>query len=288
MIPIAIFSESLSKENFNEKTIIFEPIKPVTKTFYYCDKKFHIDDIVQIYKNEELEKNKNIKNKSDYWVVFINGDCYSIYQITKSSVYYDYKNLYSESVSLAKRHNKGGQSALRFSRLRDESENNYIKKVAEKTICIVKQNKVNISNDTKLIIVGNADKKNLLEEHELIQSNFKKIYTITVDSISSESTNNLINNPIKKLIGEIEINQANKYIDWINDQIQTNIDTLLFGLNDVIKNINQVKKIYYLETLNIPDLIKSNKIELVPLKNIDQLGIDVIGIKHWANNDDLN
>jgi peptide chain release factor subunit 1 len=35
------------------------------------------------------------------------------------------------TVDLPKKHGRGGQSALRFSRLRDEKRHNYIRKVAE-------------------------------------------------------------------------------------------------------------------------------------------------------------
>lgn len=35
------------------------------------------------------------------------------------------------TVDLPKKHGRGGQSALRFSRLRDEKRHNYVRKVAE-------------------------------------------------------------------------------------------------------------------------------------------------------------
>lgn len=39
--------------------------------------------------------------------------------------------LYKYMVSLPKKHGRGGQSAARFSRLRDEARHNYVRKVSE-------------------------------------------------------------------------------------------------------------------------------------------------------------
>ncbi len=181
---------------------------------------------------------------------------------------------------MAKRHNKGGQSALRFSRLRDESEDNYIKKVAEKIIELLKP-----TFKSNLFIIGNAHKKNLLGAHALIQSNYKQnlIYYGTIESTSEISINEFLNKNIKQLINGIEINQSNQHIDWINNQILNDPDTLVFGYQEIMSNISLIKQVYYMESSNVVDKINSNSIEFIPLKNMDSIGIDIIGVKYWAH-----
>jgi peptide chain release factor subunit 1 len=49
------------------------------------------------------------------------------------------------SVDLPKKHNKGGQSSVRFARLRMEKRNNYLTKVSEvATSCFIKDDKCTV------------------------------------------------------------------------------------------------------------------------------------------------
>lgn len=150
--PNAIFSRGFERID----CICWEPIKPVSKTFYRKNKKFHLEDQIDIYKTEYLNKTTNINMSKSYGIAFISGDDYSFYQVTKSSEFFNWEKLYSQTVSLAKKHNKWGQSALRFSRFQKESEYNYIKIISEKLIGIFKKLLIN-----KLLIVGNGLKKRI-------------------------------------------------------------------------------------------------------------------------------
>lgn len=61
--------------------------------------------------------------------------------------------LHSFTVDLPKKHGRGGQSALRFARLRMEKRHNYIRKVAETAVnMFITNDKVNV---TGLILAGN-------------------------------------------------------------------------------------------------------------------------------------
>lgn len=275
---ICVFSQKLGN------CICFEPIKPLDKTFYYCDKRFHIDQIVEMYKNDYINNIYDININNHYGVVFISGDGFSLYQITKSSNYYNYNKIYNENVTLAKKHNKGGQSALRFSRLQEESEQNYITKVSEKVIETYQ--KLNID---KLFIVGNANKKNLLEQTKLIQTNFIKIFNITTETTNINLINNFLSFDIKKLILEYENHLEIEMIKKINNLIELNSDKLFFGINEVIKNIDNIKEIYYDDSINIINILGLDKfkIKLYPINknNMDSIGINCIGIKYYSGID---
>jgi peptide chain release factor subunit 1 len=69
------------------------------------------------------------------------------------------------TVDLPKKHSHGGQSALRFSRLRDEKRHNYIRKVAETAVQhFITDDKVNV---TGLVLAGSADFKTELGQSGL-------------------------------------------------------------------------------------------------------------------------
>lgn len=69
------------------------------------------------------------------------------------------------TVDLPKKHGRGGQSALRFSRLRDEKRHNYVRKVAEHAVQhFITNDKVNVSG---LVLAGSADFKTELSQSDM-------------------------------------------------------------------------------------------------------------------------
>merc|ERR1712183_6466 len=69
------------------------------------------------------------------------------------------------TVDLPKKHGRGGQSAVRFARLRMEKRHNYVRKVAETAV------QYYITNDrpnvTGLILAGSADFKSELSQSDM-------------------------------------------------------------------------------------------------------------------------
>ena len=77
------------------------------------------------------------------------------------------------SVDLPKKHGRGGQSALRFARLRMEKRHNYVRKVAETAVqCFITDDKVNV---TGLILAGLADFKTELHQSDMFDPVRSKI-----------------------------------------------------------------------------------------------------------------
>jgi len=69
------------------------------------------------------------------------------------------------SVDLPKKHGRGGQSALRFARLRMEKRHNYVRKVAELAVQhFITDDKVNVQG---LVLAGSADFKTELNQSDL-------------------------------------------------------------------------------------------------------------------------
>jgi peptide subunit release factor 1 (eRF1) len=69
------------------------------------------------------------------------------------------------TVDLPKKHGRGGQSALRFSRLREEARRNYVRKVAELAVQhFITNDKVNVQG---LVLAGSAELKTDLSGSDL-------------------------------------------------------------------------------------------------------------------------
>ena len=76
--------------------------------------------------------------------------------------------LHKFTVDLPKKHGRGGQSALRFSRLRDEKRHNYVRKVAELAVQhFITNDKVNVSG---LVLAGSADFKTELSQSDMLDA----------------------------------------------------------------------------------------------------------------------
>jgi peptide chain release factor subunit 1 len=96
--------------------IDFEPFKPINTSLYLCDNKFHVEAL-----SELLEAD----SKFGFIIMDGNGSLFGTLTGNTREI------IHKLTVDLPKKHGRGGQSALRFSRLRDEKRHNYVRKIAE-------------------------------------------------------------------------------------------------------------------------------------------------------------
>ena len=150
---LVVFCGNIINENNKEKkvTIDFEPYKPLNKFLYMCDNKFHTDSLQSLMVSEE---------KYGFIIMDGNGCLYGILSGNNKEI------LQQFSVELPKKHGRGGQSALRFARLRLEKRHNYILKVSELAVKhFIKEDKVNV---TGIILGGSAEFKNQLVANDFL------------------------------------------------------------------------------------------------------------------------
>ena len=89
------------------------------------------------------------------------------------------------TVDLPKKHGRGGQSALRFARLRLEKRHNYVRKCAEMAVqFFITDNKCNVAG---LILAGSADFKTDLFQSDMFDPRLQKAVVRTVVSAASLS-----------------------------------------------------------------------------------------------------
>lgn len=143
---LVIYTGTVLTEDGKEKKVTHEivPFKPINTSLYICDKRFHTEAL-----NDLLESDDKfgfiIMDGSGYLFGTLSGNAREV--------------LHKSNVDLPKKHGRGGQSALRFSRLRVESRHNYVKKTAEKAIELFIDRKTCKPNVTGLILAGSADLK---------------------------------------------------------------------------------------------------------------------------------
>ena len=143
-----------------EKTIslAIEPINCLISSLYKCDDNFH---------TEELEK--MLKDNDTYGFIIVDGN--GVLYATLSGQHKII--LESFTVDLPSKHGRGGQSALRFARLRLEAHQNYIRKVIEQAIKIfITNDKVNVKG---IIFGGSAQFKDKIIESNIMDLRLKSV-----------------------------------------------------------------------------------------------------------------
>jgi peptide chain release factor subunit 1 len=137
-------------------TIDFEPFRPINTSLYLCDNKFHVEALSELLEDDQ---------KFGFIVMDGNGCLFgTVFGNTREVIH-------KLSVELPKKHGRGGQSALRFARLRLEKRHNYLAKVAELcTQLFITENRINV---TGLVLAGSAEFKNDLQDSDLFDARLK-------------------------------------------------------------------------------------------------------------------
>jgi peptide subunit release factor 1 (eRF1) len=218
-----IFSSDFKFHN----SMIIEPPKKINKVYYRCCKQFNLDTISEMFKNE-----------TKIGIILISGSGYKFYVIIKTGSHLDVRCLDDGTIKLQKNQKKGGQSAQRIERIKNEKDNNYIKKVSEKAIksfMIVDKSRANI--DT-IILSGPASRKKELYNNSTFKQflgpyvskfvNTREIDKVNPLTIYNKSLDVILNQHDKnvmKLVGDIE------------DLINIGSDKLIFGIDETISNM---------------------------------------------------
>jgi len=139
---IIFCGEMLMDDKVKKVTFDIVPFKPIHKSLYKCDNKFHTEALAELL---------GCDSKFGFLIIDGNGTLYGTVKGSNREV------LHKFSVDLPKKHGRGGQSALRFARLRLEKRRNYLRKVGElATQFFIADDKPNIKG---LIVAGSADFK---------------------------------------------------------------------------------------------------------------------------------
>jgi len=142
--------------------------------------------------------------------------------------------LHKFTVDLPKKHGRGGQSALRFARLRLEKRHNYVRKVAElATQLFVTNDKPNVSG---LVLAGSAEFKSKLHTSDLFDQRLQAIVVKVVD-VSYGGENGF--NQAIELAGEslkgVKLVREKKLLSKYFSEISQDSRKFCFGVKDTLQ-----------------------------------------------------
>jgi peptide subunit release factor 1 (eRF1) len=236
-------------------------------SFYKCDSKFYLDDVLEMYKEHD-----------SYGIIYTDG---------KICIYYELKDKYFKKINtidiyLQNQFRNGGQSSNRLSRNRDINRNHYLTELAEDTIEIFYDKNNNISKVKYLIFCGSAQFKKELSEHKLITGLFTSVYTLNMEELNYDL--------ILKSINDFDSNSPNekRIVEKIKFMIEMADDKLVFGIDDILEHIRtcEIKTIYISQNLDelIRDIesMRTYEFEIIKLKSnmINDFG-GIIGEKFY-------
>lgn len=137
-------------------------------------------------------------------------------------------------VQLPKKHGRGGQSAMRFARLREEKRHTYIVKCCE----MAKQHFI---SDDKLtvrgiVIAGSADLKFVMQQSDHFDPRLRSIVIATVDvSYGQDQGFNQAITLAADSLANVKFVQEKKVIGRFFEEIALDSGMITFGVQDTIK-----------------------------------------------------
>nr|CAH8840381.1 unnamed protein product [Trichobilharzia regenti] len=220
---LVVYCGTIVTEDGKEKkvNIDFEPFRPVNTSLYLCDNKFHTEALVALLADD---------SKFGFIVVDGNGALFGTLSGNTREV------LHKFTVELPKKHGRGGQSALRFARLRMEKRHNYVRKVAETaTQLFITNDRPNIEG---LILAGIADFKSDLGQSDMFDQRLQaKLIKIVDISYGGETGFNQAIELATDALTGVKFIQEKKLIQRYFDEISQDSGKYCFGVDDTLKSL---------------------------------------------------
>lgn len=217
---LVVYTGTVIAEDLKEKklSIAFEPYKPINTSLYHCDNKFH---------TEMLSELLECDLKYGFIVMDGSGTLYGTLSGNTRTV------LHKFTVELPKKHGRGGQSSVRFARLRMEKRHNYLRKVAEGCVQHFINQADSMPNVSGLILAGLADFKNDLYGSDMFDQRLKRIVVDVVDT--SYGFENGFSQAIElsaERLKDVKFIKEKKLVSGFFDQIAQDSGKYCFGFRD--------------------------------------------------------
>ncbi|CAK8695740.1 eukaryotic peptide chain release factor subunit 1 [Clavelina lepadiformis] len=243
---LVVYCGTIVTDEGKEKkvNIDFEPFKPINTSLYLCDNKFHTEALTALLSDD---------NKFGFIIMDGNGALFGTLQGNTREV------LHKFTVDLPKKHGRGGQSALRFARLRMEKRHNYVRKVAETAVTLFITN--DRPNVTGLILAGSADFKTELSQSDMFDQRLQtKIIKLVDVSYGGENGFNQAIELSAEVLSNVKFIQEKKLIGKYFDEISQDTGKFCFGVDDTLKALEMgaVEILIVWENLDIMRYVLKN------------------------------
>lgn len=243
---LVLFVGTILTDEGKEKKVSFdfEPHKPINTSLYLCDNKFHTEALSELLESD---------SRFGFIVMDGNGTLFGTLAGNTREVIHKF------TVDLPKKHGRGGQSALRFSRLRDEKRHNYVRKVAELAVQnFITNDKVNV---TGLVLAGSADFKTELSQSDMFDPRLAhKVIKVVDVSYGGENGFNQAIDLASESLANVKFVQEKKLIQKYFDEISQDSGKYCFGIVDTLKalELGAVETLIVWENLDITRFILRN------------------------------
>ncbi|KAL4243703.1 Eukaryotic peptide chain release factor subunit 1 [Abortiporus biennis] len=223
---LVLFVGTILTDEGKEKKVSFdfEPHKPINTSLYLCDNKFHTEALQELLESD---------SKFGFIVMDGNGTLFGTVAGNTREVIHKF------TVDLPKKHGRGGQSALRFARLRDEKRHNYVRKVAELAVQhYITNDKVNV---TGLVLAAKVIK--VVDVSYGGENGFNQAIELAAESLAN-----------------VKFVQEKKLIQKYFDEISQDTSKYCFGIDDTLKalELGAVETLIVWENLDITRYVLRN------------------------------
>ena len=187
-----------------------------------CDNKFHTEALQELLESD---------SKFGFIVMDGNGTLFGTLAGNTREIIHKFQ------VDLPKKHGRGGQSALRFARLREEKRHNYLVKVAELAVqFFITNDKVNVSG---IVLAGSADFKTELGQSDVFDPRLgAKIVKVVDVSYGGENGFNQAIELSGEYLANVKFIQEKKLIQKYFDEISFDSGKYCFGVEDTLKALD--------------------------------------------------
>ncbi|WIA22719.1 hypothetical protein OEZ86_009680 [Tetradesmus obliquus] len=237
---LVVYTGMVMTEEGKEKkvNIDFEPFKPINTSLYMCDNKFHTAALSELLESD---------NKYGFIVMDGNGTLFGALSGNTREI------LHKFTVDLPKKHGRGGQSALRFARLRMEKRHNYVRKVAElATQMYITNHRPNVAglvaelatqmyitndrpNVAGLVLSGSADFKTELSQSDMFDPRLQAVVLGVVDvSYGGENGFNQAIELSADMLSNVKFVQEKRLISKFFDEISQDTGKFVFSVKDTL------------------------------------------------------
>ncbi|GAB5590416.1 translation termination factor eRF1 [Umbelopsis nana] len=236
---LVVYCGTIVTDEGKEKrvNIDFEPHKPINTSLYLCDNKFHTEALSELLESDA---------KFGFIIMDGNGALFGTLSGNTREI------IHKMQVDLPKKHGRGGQSAVRFARLREEKRHNYVRKVAELSVSFfITNDKVNVAG---LVLAGSADFKTELGQSDMLDQRLQsKIIKVVDVSYGGENGFNQAIELSAESLSNVKFIQEKKLIQQYFDEISQDTGKFCFGIEDTLKalDLGAVETLIVWESLDL-------------------------------------
>ena len=243
---LVIYCGTCLNEDGKEKKMsyAFEPFRPINTSLYLCDNKFHTEALQEL-----------LQDDSTFGFVVVDGSGALFGTVSGSSRTVLHRFL----VDLPKKHGRGGQSALRFARLRLEKRHNYVRKVCEHCVqFFITDERVNVAG---IVFAGSAELKEEVYGSDMLDPRIKNAVVKIVDV--SYGGDNGFNQAIElsaDTLANVKFVQEKKLISSYFDELARDTGKYCFGVNDTLRclEMGAVETLIVWENLAVYRIVLKN------------------------------